>query len=60
MKEFWLWVVIVSLIICLLFVTTLGLAYNHKQLKKVEVILQRAEQLDKKSKPKIEPEPEKE
>ena len=49
-----------SLILALLFVTVLGLAYNHKQIKKTEVILQRAEQLDKKSKQKLEPEPEKE
>lgn len=56
MKEFWLWVIVVSLIVCLLFATTLGLVYNHKQIKKAEAILQRAEQADKKSKPKIEPE----
>ena len=60
MKEFWLWIIVVSLILALLFVTVLGLAYNHKQIKKTEVILQRAEQLDKKSKQKLEPEPEKE
>ena len=60
MKEFWLWVIIVSLILCLLFVTTLGLVYNHKQIEQTKVILQRAEKLDKKSKPKLEPEPEKE
>lgn len=58
MKEFWLWVIVVSLILCLLFATVLGLAYNHKQIKKTEVILQRAEQLDKKSKQKTEPEKE--
>ena len=60
MKEFWLWVIIVSLILALLFVTTLGLVYNHKQIEQTKVILQRAEKLDKKSKPKLEPEPEKE
>ena len=60
MKEFWLWVIIVSLILALLFVTTLGLVYNHKQIEKTKVILQRAEQLDKKSKPKLEPKPEEE
>ena len=60
MKEFWLWIIVVSLILSLLFVTVLGLVYNHKMLKKTEVILQRAEQLDKKSKPKIEPKPEEE
>ena len=60
MKEFWLWIIIVSLILTLLFVTVLGLAYNHKLIKKTEVILQRAEQLDKKSRPKIEPKPDEE
>ena len=60
MKEFWLWVIVVSLILALLFVTVLGLVHNHKLLKKTEVILQRAENLEKKSRPKTEPEPEKE
>ena len=60
MKEFWMWIIVVSLILALLFVTVLGLAYNHKLIKKTEVILQRAEQLDKKSKPKLEPKSEEE
>ena len=60
MKEFWLWIIVVSLILTLLFVTVLGLAYNHKLIKKTEVILQRAEQLDKKSKPRLEPKPDEE
>ena len=47
MKEFWLWVTIVTLLIFLLFVTSLGLLYTHKQIKKTEVILLRAEQLEK-------------
>ena len=58
MKEFWLWIIIVSLIICLLFVISLGLVYNSKQIKKVEAILQRAEQVEKKNaKPRIDPKP---
>ena len=58
MKEFWLWIIIVSLIICLLFVISLGLMYNSKQIKKVEAILQRAEQVEKKNaKPRIDPKP---
>ena len=58
MKEFWLWIIIVSLIICLLFVISLGLVYNNKQIKKVEAILQRAEQVEKKNaKPRIDPKP---
>ena len=55
-----MWIIIVSLILTLLFVTVLGLAYNHKLIKKTEVILQRAEQLDKKSKPRLEPKPDEE
>lgn len=50
MKEFWLWVIVVSLILALLFVTVLGLAYNHKLIKKTEVILLRAEKLEKEKK----------
>jgi phosphotransferase system glucose/maltose/N-acetylglucosamine-specific IIC component len=47
MKEFWLWVAIVTLILFLLFATTLGFVYTHKQIKKAEAILLRAEQLEK-------------
>ena len=58
MKEFWLWIIVVSLILALLFVTTLGLVYNHKLIKKTEAILQRAEQVEKKNaKPRLDPKP---
>ena len=58
MKEFWLWIIVVSLILALMFVLALGLAYNHKLIKKTEVILQRAEQAEKKNaKPRIDPKP---
>ena len=58
MKEFWLWVTIVTLLIFLLFVTSLGLLYTHKQIKRTEAILQRAEQLEKKNaKPRLDPKP---
>lgn len=58
MKEFWLWIIVVSLILALMFVMALGLAYNHKMLKKTEVILQRAEQVEKKNaKPRTDPKP---
>ena len=60
MKEFWLWVTIVTLLTFLLFVTSLGLLYTHKQIKKTEAILLRAEQLDKKQKQKPEPDGESE
>ena len=58
MKEFWLWVTIVTLLTFLLFVTSLGLLYTHKQIKRSEAILQRAEQLEKKNaKPRLDPKP---
>ena len=58
MKEFWLWIIVVSLILALLFMTTLGLVYNHKLIKKTEVILQRAEQVEKKNaKSRTDPKP---
>ena len=58
MKEFWLWVAVVTLILFMLFLTTMGLVYNNKQIKKAEAILQRAEQLEKKSaKPRNDPKP---
>lgn len=60
MKEFWLWVAVVTLLIFLVFAVTLGVVYTHKQIKKAEAILQRAEQLDKKQKPKLEPRTEEE
>jgi len=60
MTEFKFWVIIVTLLIFLLFMMSLGLVYLDKKIKKAEAILIRAEQLDKKSKPKIEPESEKE
>ncbi len=56
MKEFWLWVAIVTLLIALLAFTLTAAFHVNKQLRKAEAILQRAEQLDKKQKPKLEPE----
>ena len=58
MKEFWLWVAIVTLILALLCATLVAVFHVDKQLRKTEAILQRAEQLDKKSKNKLEPKPE--
>ena len=58
MKEFWLWVAIVTLILALLCGTLVAVFHVDKQLRKTEAILQRAEQLDKKSKQKLEPKPE--
>ena len=60
MKEFWLWVAIVTLILALLCATIVAVFHVDKQLRKTEAILQRVEQLDKKSKQKLEPKPEEE
>ena len=60
MKEFWFWVLIVTFLIALLGFSNASALYSTQMVRKAEVILQRAEQLEKKSKPKIEPKPEKE
>jgi hypothetical protein len=50
MKEFWLWVLIVTFLVALLcFSITLAL-YADRTVRKAEVILQRAEQAEKKLK----------
>ena len=59
MKEFWFWVAIVTLIIFCLMGLSFAIIHVNKQLKKAEIILQRAEQLDKKRSAKLEPKPEK-
>ena len=56
MKEFWFWVAIVTLIIFGLMLLSFGLAYQSKQIKKAEAILQRLEEKEKKrEKPRIDP-----
>jgi len=55
MKEFWFWVAIVTLLIFCIMMLSFGLAYTNKQINKAEVILQRAEQLEKKQRAKIDP-----
>jgi len=50
MSEFRFWVVIVTLLIFLNFVTWMGILYLDKKLKRTEVILLRAEQVDKEKK----------
>ena len=52
MKEFWLWVAIVTLILALLCGTLVAVFHVEKQLRKTEAILLRAEQFDKKKNPK--------
>ena len=59
MKEFWFWVLIVTFLIALLGFSIASALYSHQTVRKAEVILQRAEQLEKKNKQKLEPKPEK-
>lgn len=60
MKEFYWWVLIVTFLIALLGFSIAAALYADKTVRKAEVILQRAEQLEKKNKPKLEPKPDKE
>lgn len=50
MKEFWFWVAIVTLIIFGLMLMSFGLAYQSKQLKEAQIILQRLEEKERKQK----------
>lgn len=60
MKEFWFWVLIVTLILFGLMLMSFGLAYTNNQIKKADAILLRAEKLEKEKRAKLEPKPEKE
>ena len=60
MKEFWFWVMIVTLLTAILAFSLVAMLHIDKQLRETKVILQRVEQLEKKNKPKLEPKPEKE
>lgn len=55
MKEFYWWVLIVTFILVLLGFAITSAIYADQRVRKAEIILQRAEQLEKKSKPKLEP-----
>jgi hypothetical protein len=58
MKEFWLWVVIVTLLLFLAMLLGFGLAHNTKQIKKAEALLLRLEEKERKNaKPRIDPKP---
>jgi len=59
MKEFYWWVLIVTFLLALLGFSIASALYADKQVRKAEAILLRAEQLEKKSKAKLEPKPEK-
>ena len=50
MKEFWLWVTIVSLIIACILALFLLMAHMNKETRRVEMMVQRIEELDKKKK----------
>jgi len=60
MKEFYWWVLIVTFLIALLGFSIASALYADKMVRKAEVILQRAEQLEKKNKSKLEPKSDKE
>ena len=60
MKEFYWWVLIVTFLLALLGFSIASALFSYQQVRKAEAILQRAEQLEKKTKPKIEPKPDKE
>jgi hypothetical protein len=60
MKEFYWWVIIVTLLLMLLGFSIWSALYADSRVRKAEVILQRAEAIEKKTRQKIEPTPEKE
>jgi TM2 domain-containing membrane protein YozV len=55
MKEFWLWVLIVTFLIALLGFSIASALYADKQVREAKAILLRVEQLEKKQKSKLEP-----
>ena len=58
MKEFWFWVVIVTLLLFCIMLVSFGLAHTYKQLNKAEVLLQRLEEKERKrEKTRTDPKP---
>ena len=57
MKEFWFWVAIVTLIIFCLMMLSFMVIHTNKQLKKVDALVLRLEEKEKKrnEKPRIDP-----
>jgi hypothetical protein len=56
MKEFWFWVAIVTLLIFCIMLLSFGLAYTNKQIKKIDALVLRLEEKEKKrEKPRIDP-----
>ena len=50
MKEFWFWVIIVTLLIAILAFSLVSMLHVDKQLRETKAILQRVEQIDKEKK----------
>ena len=50
MKEFWFWVMIVTLLIAILAFSLVAMFHVDKQLRETKAILQRVEQIDKEKK----------
>jgi len=50
MKEFWFWVVIVTLIIFCIMLLSFAIVHTDKQIKKVDALVLRLEEKEKKSK----------
>jgi short subunit fatty acids transporter len=48
MKEFWFWVVIVTLIIFCLMILSFAIVHTEKQIKKVDALVLRLEEKEKK------------
>jgi hypothetical protein len=48
MKEFWLWVVVVTLIIFCLMILSFAIVYTNGQIKKVDALVLRMEEKEKK------------
>jgi short subunit fatty acids transporter len=55
MKEFWLWVTIVTLIIFCLIILSFAILHTNKQIKKVDIMIMRMEEKEKKREKKLEP-----
>jgi cell division protein FtsL len=51
MKEFWLWVTIVTLIIFCLIILSFAILHTNAQIKKVDAMIMRMEEKAKKQKP---------
>lgn len=50
MKEFWFWVIIVTLLLAILAFSLVAMFHVDKQLRETKAILQRVEQIDKEKK----------